>query len=333
MPKKKTHEEFIKELQEKHPENFNNIEILGEYKGIETKISCKCKICGYGENGDWNPTPHSLLKGSGCRKCFATRITKTNEDFIKELHEINPNIEPLEEYKGALTGISCKCKICGYGENGEWKPQPSNLLGGMGCQNCHIIKQTKTHEDFIEELHEVNPNIEVLGEYKNIDTGISCKCKICGYGENGDWKPIPYNILKGSGCPGCIAKTKTSWLQEELTKHFSQNYTVLSRDTSLIGMELDIVIPELNIAIEPGSWYWHFETQNRLSNDYTKQQLCKEKGYTCITIYDNCDFPDVIWYPALVYDKDIGRNRELLSQVIQDIEETIKEVQQSANYN
>ena len=43
MPKKKTHEEFIKELQEKHPENFNNIEILGEYKGIETKISCKCK--------------------------------------------------------------------------------------------------------------------------------------------------------------------------------------------------------------------------------------------------------------------------------------------------
>ena len=32
MPKKKTHEQFIKEFNEKNP-NANNIEILGKYEG------------------------------------------------------------------------------------------------------------------------------------------------------------------------------------------------------------------------------------------------------------------------------------------------------------
>ena len=32
---------------------------------------------------------------------------------------------------------------------------------------------------------------------------------------------------------------------------------VISRDKKTIGMELDIVVPQYNIAVEPGNWFLH----------------------------------------------------------------------------
>lgn len=78
-------------------------------------------------------------------------------------------------------------------------------------------RKKKTHEEFIEELKEINPNIEVLGEYKNVRTGIKCKCKVCGYmgDDKKDWTPAPKHLLSGSGCPECNRrKRKFDWLKD-----------------------------------------------------------------------------------------------------------------------
>ena len=61
--------------------------------------------------------------------------------------------------------------------------------------------------------------------------------------------------------------------------------SVKNRDKTLIGMELDIYIPELSVAFEPGSWAWH---RNKIERDTLKRKLCKEKNvnllqYTQIT--------------------------------------------------
>lgn len=96
MTRKKTHEEFINEVKNTHP----NIIILGVYKNNKTKIKCKCKKCGY----EWETTSNNLLKSKGCRECtkkvMSDRLIKTTEQFIKELKEVNPYIEILNEYKG-----------------------------------------------------------------------------------------------------------------------------------------------------------------------------------------------------------------------------------------
>ena len=52
---------------------------------------------------------------------------------------------------------------------------------------------------------------------------------------------------------------------------------------SFIGMELDIVIPKVKIAIEPGNWYLH---KKSLLRDSKKRTLCAEKGIKLITVYD-----------------------------------------------
>ena len=72
---------------------------------------------------------------------------KTNEEFVKELEKVNPNIELLEEYKYALEPILCRCKKDGY----VWKSRPADLLKGKGCPKCAgNIK--KTHDEFVEEM-------------------------------------------------------------------------------------------------------------------------------------------------------------------------------------
>ena len=62
----------------------------------------------------------------------------------------------------------------------------------------------KTTIQFTEELNKINSDIEVLGEYINANTGISCRCLKCGYPWNeGEWTPRPSNLLHGRKCPNC----------------------------------------------------------------------------------------------------------------------------------
>ena len=51
----------------------------------------------------------------------------------------------------------------------------------------------KTHEEYVVEVAQLNPNIEVIGTYIDTDTKIQHRCKI----DDHIWEAIPHNILKG----------------------------------------------------------------------------------------------------------------------------------------
>jgi len=71
----------------------------------------------------------------------------------------------------------------------------------------------KTHEEFILQLHNTNPNIRALGRYIKAVEPVLCECKICGY----QWPGIPNNLLRGEGCGQCaghLKKTTASFVEE-----------------------------------------------------------------------------------------------------------------------
>ena len=193
--KKKTHKEFIKEVEIKNP----NVKILGIYKNAYTKIKFMCLIDGH----IWDAKPSSILSSCGCPKCAinirASKQRKTHEQFVEEMKDKNSNIEIIGKYINNKTKISCKCLIDGY----TWTATPNSLLSGQGCMKCGhkrmAKKQTKKHEQFIEEIKIKNPDIEILGTYINIYTKIKCKNLICGH----IWEVNPRSLLKGSSCPIC----------------------------------------------------------------------------------------------------------------------------------
>ena len=85
----------------------------------------------------------------------------------------------------------------------------------------------KTHDKYILEVAEINPNIEVVEEYINDATKILHRCKICGH----EWNSKPTYILQHRGCPNCtknkLSKTKSRLTHDEyVAKVFVKNPTI-----------------------------------------------------------------------------------------------------------
>ena len=154
---KKTHKQFIEEMNEINP----NIKILGHYIDAKTKIECECKIDGY----KWEAEPTNLLQKKGCPKC-AGKIPREHDDFVKELNNINPNIKIIGKFISTRTKIECECKIDGY----KWEAEPRHLLGNHGCPKCNDSIGEKITYNILNKL-----NIKNIRQYKFKD----CKFYKC----------------------------------------------------------------------------------------------------------------------------------------------------------
>lgn len=268
MSHRKTHEQFMKELELVN----QKVDVLGRYTRNIDKILVRCKKCGR----EWYSSPHGLLKGDGCRQC-AGSLRKTQEEFESELRTVNSNIEVLGEYKNNHTCVAVKCCVCGY----EWNGIPYNLLKGSGCPRC-AGNVKKTTAEFVCELSDISPDIEILTEYKRANEHVQARCVRCGF----VWQVTPNHLLSGRhGCPNCN-HSSTSFMEKfiffALEKVVGKG-NVLDRDKSIIGMELDIYVPSCKLAIEPGGWYWH---KQKLERDKEKLERCQKMGIDLVIIYD-----------------------------------------------
>ncbi|EOW5480657.1 zinc-ribbon domain-containing protein [Escherichia coli O169] len=127
---RKTHAEHVADIAKVNPD----VEVLGEIKGSNVKVLCRCKVC----NHKWCVTPSDLKNRYGCPECRKIKIAnakrKTHAEHVAEIAAKNPNVEVLEEIKGNVvkTKVLCLCKTCGH----RWKARPNNLKKGEGCPRC-----------------------------------------------------------------------------------------------------------------------------------------------------------------------------------------------------
>lgn len=138
---------------------------------------------------------------------------KTHQEYVEELSIKNPTIQVIGQYVDANTSILHHCLI----HNIDWETTPNRVLHGAGCKECGKDKyrkaRLKTHEQYVEEVSLINPDIKVIGKYIEAKTPIEHYCKI----HNMSWEASPDNILHGYGCPQCggnIKKTHKEYTDE-----------------------------------------------------------------------------------------------------------------------
>lgn len=283
--KKKTHEEYVAEVAIKNP----NIEVVGEYIGAHTKIKHHCLIDDY----EWDATPHNILKGRGCPMC-AGHIKRTQEEYIKEVSVVNPNIRVLGEYVNNVTPILHKCII----HNVEWYATPVNILRGHGCRQCgnEVLANArkKETEQYVEDLRAVNPDIVVIGEYINAHTLTKHKCLIDGC----EWDAKPNNILSGKGCPVCNESFGERQIRQWLSKHniMYEFQKIFDKCRNIKVLPFDFYLPNHNMVIEyQGEQHYrpidyfggeeNFKKQQK--RDSIKRDYCKKNGIKLLEIpYD-----------------------------------------------
>jgi len=225
--RKKTHDEFIAEMKEKHP----TIKVLGEYTKSRDRILCKCLI----DEHIWSPVAADLSTGYACPICgnrnAALKISKTHDQFINEMSEINPNIKILGKYIKGNSKILCECLI----HETKWYATPNHLHEGIGCPICGAertgAKQIKSNEEFLRELMIINPKVQPLDTYNGANKKIECMCLIDGY----RWYITPSNLINNkTGCPKCgIKSSKES--QVKSREQFIKEMIKINPDVLIVG--------------------------------------------------------------------------------------------------
>lgn len=127
---------------------------------------------------------------------------KTHEEYIKEVNDINPNIIVVGRYVNYQTKILHKCKL----DEHEWETTPANILKSEGCPMCRNRRlreaRIKPHDEYVQSIQKLNPNIEVIETYVGAQRKIKHRCKIDNY----EWAVTPSAILGGQGCPVCAGQ-------------------------------------------------------------------------------------------------------------------------------
>lgn len=299
MAKKKTHIDFCHELKAKNLK----VTVLGIYKDYNSKIAVRCDKCGC----EWSPRAGSLLHGHGCPKCAGVKL-KSHSEFVKDLKSQRDDVIITGRYAKALEKTKFRFLKCGH----ECDITPAHVLSGRGCPECGRSQkgasQRLTMEIFLERLHKIDPNLVVSegATYINSHTLMSLHCNACGY----EYQIRPHDVLNQRGCPNCH-RSCTSFLEQFIYHSFAHilgESKVMSREKTVIGVELDIYVPDLKVAVEPGSWHWH---KNMVAKDWEKHLLCKDKGIKLITIYDHYDDATVPFDNCLVTPCDLVSRRNI----------------------
>ena len=202
--------------------------------GSNSKYWWKCSKCGY----EWKTSVVSRTRNdSGCRRCAGT-LKLTNEEFLKRMKKINPNIIILDTYINSTTKISCKCTVC----DNRWKASPSKLLNNRGCPKCGINRQRQTFlQNKIKKSGSICDNKVLMKEWDYSKNSISPKLCMPGSGKkvwwkcskcDKSWEARISSRVNGRGCPQCGQKSRSE-IRSKKVCQFSLDGSLIAEYNSI----------------------------------------------------------------------------------------------------
>ena len=172
----------------------------------------------------------------------------------------------------------------------------SRTSKGLGCPYCsgHKVLQgfndlVTTHPDLAQQWNyekngDLTPEKTTCSSHKNI-------WWICDMGHT--WISNVYSRKQGNGCPECSKRCIVSSAEDDMYNYIrsilDKDINVIRSNRSVISpRELDIYIPDKNIAIEYNGLYWHTEERGKDEHyHHNKWKMCKDKGIQLITIWED----------------------------------------------
>ena len=204
-------------------------------------------------------------KTCGCRLKFYTE-----EDFKQDI--INLPIKLIGKYKNDSEKTTFQCE-----KGHKWEASPNKIKQGRGCPICKgdVLRKAfiKSQEQFINELNDVNPTLELVSQYNGMTKKITYRCKICG---NLSTAIADKVIRMESSCHFC-----KSSLGERIIMNYlrSNNIDYIPQKTfegckNINLLHFDFYLPKYNLCIE----YQGEQHYRPVDFSYTPTQESKEKA-------------------------------------------------------
>jgi len=227
---------------------------------------------------------------NGCPFCCGKKVSLTNNlktkfpEVAAEWHPIkNKGAVPEDFYYGSRKKVWWQCP---NGTDHEWRAQIADRSKGTRCPFCYG-KKTSTSNN----LEVVFPDISLEwhssknGTLKASDFRPHSNKKVwwqCPKDKTHEYQSIINNRTKGFGCPYCSG-TGTSEPEVRILcelQHLFGNHAVKWRNR-IDGVEVDVLLPNIALAIEFDGWYWH---QTKLQADKKKNEKLYQSGVKVLRV-------------------------------------------------
>lgn len=209
---------------------------------------------------------------------------KYGVDNAAKLQSVKNKIKATNEAKYGISYAFCSDNAKKTRHDNKVSEMRTKYADALSKFNCEII-------DTITDC-----NITT-----NINNKIKYKCNICNSIMTEAWQFFTLCRLdrKYTPCINCLPKPNgTSLLENDLAEYIKSLGFEIKRNVRDIihPRELDIFIPNLNIAFEFNGLYFHSELYKDSLYHYSKTNECIEKGIHLIHIYEDdwCNKQDIV---------------------------------------
>ena len=269
--------QLIKESKIKFGEQFLYDHIMDDDNGY--KLYCTEKDENGNEHGFFtvkHPYDHLSKKNGGCLKCHVHQ--HSTESFVKQAKIVHGDTFSYSktdlDNRDEKGRVLITCTI-----HGDFWQEPSNHLQGQGCPKCQ--GKNKTTEEWIEEAKKVlrsdgNKYDYSKVNYINSKTPVTIICPI-----HGEFQQIPYQHLKGCGCPIC-----NFGISKENKLHYLLDYDLFNMsEQQLIELICDNVLPKefKRLAYSEGGSEKRKDTIKELIKMYEDENKTEEEIETIIS--------------------------------------------------
>jgi len=277
--------------------DFSNATYKGALKPI-TGIICP-------KHGVFKQYAAQLRKdGAGCPECGAERRAQSGRmlpgEFLRRAAAVHGTTYDFTKtaYVNMTTKVTVTCR-----RHGDFLIRPLKLVhAGQGCPTCGNLRKGPTPQShvsaastkkaafsarFVSRAQVVHGDRYDYSRHGYV-TGRKKVTIVCR--EHGEFQQAVYHHLAGQGCPRC--NHMKSAPEQQIADFLSKLTTVVQRDRTIIApKELDIYLPEHNLAVEFCGMYWHShgDKEDEKKNKHRhaeKYRLCAERGIRLLTIYE-----------------------------------------------
>jgi hypothetical protein len=280
--------DFTAQAREIHGDTYSYRDVI--YKGVKVKVTIICQ-----QHGNFSQTPgNHISRKAGCPKCAARatgdRCRRGIKEFIQKATEVHQGIYGYSKvvYESNHTPVTITCT-----EHGDFSQAPADHLDGHGCQRCAWDsapgQPPRDITSVIRQLKIVHNN-KYDYDMESYTTVRGSMRVICP--KHGEFISRVSNMLLGTRCPVC----QTSKPQEkilDLIKSITHEHVISNDRKALEGKELDIFIPNLNLAFEIHGIYWHSSVAPKRTSEWVKWHqrdkldLCKQKGIRLVQYFED----------------------------------------------
>lgn len=306
-------EEFIKKARIVHKnENIDYSEVIYVNNRTPVKLYDKDLKEDGTEYGEFWQTPYNHLKGQGHPlkkgKKISLKKRMSQEEIINRFKEAHKD-ENLDYSQVVYVNMHTPVKIISHDlrpdgtEYGEFWQEPSAHLKGSThpeiSRRNQTLRQTSTTEKFIEKGKSIHSDEDIdysLVDYVNNRTKVKLICK-----KHGIFEISPDNFLQGKSCPKC--GNHISNAEDEIIDFIKSlgNIKLEQRNhNTLNGKELDIFLPEFNVAFEFNGLRWHSEQFGKDRHYHlSKKDECEKQGIKLFHIFED----EYVYHKQILFSK------------------------------